>query len=57
MEDLEYKDDLLKVILGKRRTDKYSVSASSQDSHNLLFHERADAKNLVCEEPDFDLKV
>lgn len=54
MEDLESsEEDLHKVVLGKRRNDLHSSSASSNNSQNLLFHEKSDILNLVCEEPAF----
>lgn len=52
MEDLESsQEDLNRVVLGKRRNNRYSVSASSNDSENLLFHERVTIRNVVCEVP------
>ena len=56
MEDLEFQqDDLNKVVLGKRTGNLYQLSPSSSSSMNLLFHERANTKNLKFDEPHFEL--
>jgi hypothetical protein len=48
-----HEEDLHRVVLGKRKGNPYTISssASSKDSQHLLFHERANARNVVCEEP------